>query len=133
MPDTKIAMPDTKIVPIYPPVRTNGTGGFYAVVASDGTLYRGFRALSAKWHRDGEDDDAGYYSVTFNASVDRAAYAVTVSCPDPMQPTEPPGYFASAALLAGSSREVKVRIWKPGPGQGATSVKAGFHLLVLAA
>jgi len=121
-------MSDEKTDPLlYPPIRYNGTGGFFAVVASDGTLYRGFRAVRAKRHGEGD------YRVSFNASVDRAAYAVTVSCPDPMHPSDPPGYFASVAPLAGEPQTVRVRIWAPGPRQGATAVDAGFHLVVLVA
>lgn len=121
-------MPDEKTESLfYPPNRNNGTGGFFAVVAGNGTLCRGFRAVTATRLAEGE------YHVDFNATVSRGAYVVTVSCPDPLVAGEPPGYFASATSVHGEPRKVEVRTWEPGPGQGATAVDAGFHLVVLVA
>jgi len=119
--------PEEDLIPVYSPSLNNGAGGFFAVVSSDGTLYRGYRAVSAVWRADGE------YHVEFNASVGRGACVVTVSCPEPLRPCEPPGYFASATPIEGEPRKVMVRTWKPGPGRGATAVDAGFHLVVMVA
>lgn len=119
-------MPQKPTELVFPPSRTNGAGGFFAVVGKHGTLYRGFRALSAEHTAEGD------YRVSFNASVERAAYAAAVSCPDLAAPYDPPGYFASVAPTE-DPQTVRVRIWMPGPGQGATPKDAGFHLLVLAA